>query len=109
MNRRVILQPTAIRDIDDIITFLVDRSPAGAERWCDRWDEVIATLADDASKFAPAQESERHGGNIRQVMFRTRYGRVYRALFVIEDDTVHVLHVRGPGQDLLPPDGITSP
>ena len=26
---------------------------------------------------------------------------MYRALFIIRDDVVHVIHLRGPGQDLM--------
>ena len=30
-------------------------------------------------------------------------GKAYRAIFIIEDDLVLVTHVRGPGQDIVPP------
>ena len=34
------------------------------------------------------------------MLFKTRSGRVYRSLFVIEGNTIHVVGVRGAGQDL---------
>jgi hypothetical protein len=37
------------------------------------------------------------------VIFKTRRGRAYRALFLIRGDVVFVLHVRGPGQRPLEP------
>lgn len=39
-------------------------------------------------------------------MFKTRKGRKYRVLFTIQDQTAIILHVRGPGQDLLDPDDL---
>lgn len=109
MTRRVILQPTAIDDVEGIVSYLAERSPAGAIRWCDRWDDVLTDLADDPGRYAAAAEAERHDADIRQVTFSTRRGSVYRALFVVQDKTVHVLHVRGPGQDLLPPQSVRPP
>lgn len=56
-----------------------------------------------------AVESEGRQRDVRQVIFKTRHGREYRALFAIMDETVVILHLRGPGQDLLDPDEIREP
>jgi hypothetical protein len=57
--------------------------------------------------FAP--ESNDHPEPIYQVIFKTRRGRPYRALFVVRDRTVFILHVRGPGQDFVAPNEIANP
>ena len=40
---------------------------------------------------------------IRHPIFETRRSKPYRILFTIRDVVVLVKHVRGPGQDLVPP------
>jgi len=49
--------------------------------------------------FAP--ENTYSDREVRNVLFRTRRGRVYRAVFIVEEDEVFVTHVRGPKQDVL--------
>ncbi len=41
---------------------------------------------------------------LRQMLFKTRRGNTYRTLFVIRKFAVHVVAVRGTGQDLVTPD-----
>jgi hypothetical protein len=48
-----------------------------------------------------AVESEHVDAEIREVLFKTRRGLVYRLLFTIRQSHVFVLHVRGPGQDWI--------
>jgi len=48
-----------------------------------------------------AVESDYVDFEVREVLFKTRRGLVYRALYTIRGDEVFVLHVRGPGQDFL--------
>jgi len=43
---------------------------------------------------------------VRQIQFKVRSRRVYRALYFVEDNTVYVLRVRGPGQAPVDPDDI---
>jgi plasmid stabilization system protein ParE len=109
MTYNIILQPIAQSDIDRIIGYLAERSPQGAVAWCKAWDNLLAELRDRAESFALAPESSYHEDEIRQALFKTRRGRTYRALFVVVYDTVHVIHVRGPGQDLVPPDQLQLP
>ena len=47
--------------------------------------------------------------DIRQALFKTWQGRLYRALFVIVEDAVHVVAVRGYGQDLATLDDLDIP
>jgi hypothetical protein len=43
---------------------------------------------------------------VRQALFKTRRGRVYRALFFIESTDVFILRVRGAGQAPVLPNEI---
>ena len=96
-------------DVRLILHWLSERSPAGADAWYHRWLETLDQLQRRADSAGLAPESEDHPEAIRQVLFKTRRGRNYRALFVIRDRDVFVLHVRGPGQDYLRPEEIRSP
>lgn len=46
---------------------------------------------------------------IRQLLFKTSQGLTYRALFVIRDDQVLLIHLRGPGQDIMDPQEVRLP
>jgi plasmid stabilization system protein ParE len=104
MTFRVHLTGAAREDVRGILRWINERSPAGAQAWFRRWREALKALRHRADELALAPESEGHDEAIRQFIFRTRRGRPYRALFVVRGNTVFVLHVRGPGQDLLRPD-----
>ncbi|MGD9722956.1 MAG: type II toxin-antitoxin system RelE/ParE family toxin [Pirellulales bacterium] len=104
MTFRVNLTDAAKDDIRAILRWIAERSPDGAEAWYGRWLAVLESLKEGGASFGLAPESEDHSESIRQVVFRTKRGRRYRALFSVRDDQVFVLHVRGPGQRLLRPD-----
>ena len=98
MKYSVIVLPTAEHDLGRIMLWLNERSPSGALTWLQRWEEVVRTLADDPERCGLAPESNQHPVAIRQLIFRTRKGNPYRALFAIKDEAVFVIHVRGMGQ-----------
>lgn len=81
-----------------IFEWLYERSPRGAAAWLAAYDEMIERLRAGAGTFGPAYENAELDMDVRETFFKTRRGRVYRALFVIESDVVFVLRVRGPGQ-----------
>ena len=99
----------AERDVDHILTWLNERSPHGAASWLRTWDRTFAMLESSADEYGLAPENEDHELEIRQIMFRTRKGRDYRALYTIRGNDVYVMHIRAPGQDLVPPDELTLP
>ena len=104
MTYRAGLTYRAERDLDHILAWLAERSPDGAAAWHRRWQEVIDELCRTADRCQLAPENDDHDEEIRHVIFKTRQGRKYRALFVIRGELVLVVHVRGPGQDVVPPD-----
>ena len=104
MNRfRVVLQPGVEEDISTINGWIAERSVEGAKRWHRKLDESIASLVLQPDRYPVAPESVHFDETIRNLTFRMRSGRVYRLLFTISGDEVHVLFVRGPGQDWAAP------
>lgn len=106
---RVRLHWQAEHDLDEILDWLSRRSSVGAGTWYRRWLEVANNLTDSADKCPLAPENDEAELEIRHLVFKTRRGREYRAIFTIQGDTVVVLHIRGPGQDIVPPEEIREP
>jgi plasmid stabilization system protein ParE len=109
MKYHIILQPGAAADVEQIIGYLAERSQQGAAAWRNAWSDLVETLRQNPEIFPLAPESIHYDDAIREALFRTRRGRIYRALFVAVHDVVHIIHVRGPGQDLVPPDELSRP
>ena len=109
MNFAVQLLWRAERDVDQILTWLHKRSPQGAAAWHLVWKDTLRTLQSSADTFGHAPENEDQELEVRQITFRTRSGSDYRALYTIRDNDVYVMHVRTPGQDLIPPDELRLP
>ncbi|MDY0168366.1 MAG: type II toxin-antitoxin system RelE/ParE family toxin [Thermoguttaceae bacterium] len=91
-------------DITNIAHWLVERSTQGAKAWLDAYDEMVGRLKHQADSCGAAMEHESFDLDIRQSLFKTRRGRVYRALFLIEGPDVYILRIRGPGQAPVEPD-----
>ena len=75
----------------------------------DRLADVLATLSTTAGNCSLAPEDGHGDTEIRQLIFKTRRGKPYRMLFTILGGVVFVRHVRGPGQDLVPPEKLNQP
>jgi plasmid stabilization system protein ParE len=109
MTFHVELLPTAERDLERILGWLNDRSPQGASAWHRRWMKVLEDLEMRPNAYAPAPEDSRHELELRQVIFKTKQGKPYRAIFTVIERTVFVFCIRGHGQDLLDPNTLTLP
>jgi tetratricopeptide (TPR) repeat protein len=66
-----------------------------------RFDEAIASLKKNPLQEPLAPENEEFPEEVRNIMFRTRKGRNYRAIFLVMGDEVRILRIRGAGQDTL--------
>jgi plasmid stabilization system protein ParE len=93
----------AERDVEEILHFIAEvrKAPNGALRWYRAYEAALNRLAKEAGTLPLAPESDYVEYEIRQILFRTRKGRTYRMLSTIVGDEVRVLHVRGPGQDIM--------
>ncbi len=104
MSFRVTAHRRAEEDVAQVATWLASQSLEGAARWLDAYDNMIDQLRDSPLSFGLAPENEMVDSEIRQALFKTRRGRVYRAVFSIEGDEVRVLRIRSPGQGLIASD-----
>jgi plasmid stabilization system protein ParE len=103
MKRDAFLLRQAEIDIDTILAWLVKLSPAGARSWFRALETAIEWLELHASSSPLAPENDWFAEEIRQHIFKTKRGRPYRLLFTVVGKQVRILHVRGPGQDLVRP------
>lgn len=104
MRYRVEITRRARLDAQRNLDWIAERSSAGAAAWSVALQRVLKSLRDNPERHAIAPESDEHEPPLRQFLFKTRRGRVYRGLFKIADNVVYVLHIRGPGQELLRPE-----
>ena len=106
MSYQVRVLARARRDFDAIIDDIAGRSPEGAARLVARFEEVLARLEQNPFVAPIAPESEDLPEEVRHILFGTRAGRTFRALFLILGDEVRVLCVRGSGQPPVRPEDL---
>ena len=105
----IILMPSAEKGFQNQYNYIAERSESGAVAWSDAFFDALLKLETRPQHCTLAPESVDHEEEIRQLLFKTRKGRTYRALFVIRGDTVLILHIRGPRQNLMRSDEIELP
>ena len=97
-----------VREVEDeaqsIYDWIANRSLEGAVRWFEAFVKAVYSLKRNPERCGMAAESPFRGKSLRQLIFRAPSGQRYRLLFTIIGDDVRVLHLRGPGQDLLSED-----
>jgi len=101
MKFHVTVLPEADENVNRIYLWIAKRSPEGAVRWYQRFLDVVKSLSQNPQKHGFAPENAFVEPEIRQVTFKTKLGLPYRVLFRIVQTDVQILHIRGPGQDLL--------
>jgi plasmid stabilization system protein ParE len=98
MKYKVRITAQAEAEIEDAYIWIREDSPAHATAWRRGLLASVQKLKTFPQRCAAAPESTAFGQEIRQLL----YG-AYRILFVIQKNTVHVLHVRhGARQSLSP-------
>jgi plasmid stabilization system protein ParE len=90
-------------DIDQITAYIHQRSPQGASAWLNALQRAIKRLEQNAESCGEADENQRFDIALKQALFRTRRGRVYRIVFTIAEHEVRILRIRGPGQAPIEP------
>ena len=101
MTFQVTVLPQAQGDVDQIYSWIAERSLDGATRWYEKFLESLESLKTNPESCSFAPENDHVQQEIRNLIFRTRRGNPYRVLFAIEETHVQVLHIRGAGQRLL--------
>jgi len=100
--------PKARLDKGHIVQWLHDRSPQGAAAWLDAYDQMVERHKVVADALPLAEENQDLGLEVRQLLFKTKRGRVYRAVLHIRGSEVFILRVRGPGQASITADDVGS-
>ena len=108
MKHKLIIQPPALADLDEAYRWIAQRSPENAARWFNRFVEALQTLERFPGRCGVAPESEQIGQEIRQLLYGRR-GGAYRALFVVRDDEVHILHIRHAARNSMTPEDFFEP
>jgi plasmid stabilization system protein ParE len=95
MTYQVIIQPRAEREIREAALWIREqaKTPTPALRWARSIRSKIATLKESPHRCPVDPDSAAHGEEVRVLLFGRRPG-VYRILFAIRGDVVHVLTVR---------------
>jgi plasmid stabilization system protein ParE len=103
MALQVRLTHRADREADEIYLYIRQRAREGALRWYEALQRALADLKVDPSLRALSPEGLQFGIPVRQILFKTRKGRTYRALYTVDEQAqcVNVLSIRGASQDLL--------
>lgn len=105
MKYRVITLHRAEIDARTTSAWIAQRSPTGAAHWLDAYEAALKRLCHDAESYALADEDV-SGDTLRQFLFKTRRGRTFRGIFVVEGDEVRVLRNRGAEWAPLGPDDL---
>ena len=94
MAFRVEISAQAERDADAILGWLLSQhtGQAGID-WFLALDDALASLAEFPERCPIAPENARFNFEVRQLLYGGN-PHLYRVLFTIEADTVHVLHIR---------------
>ena len=90
---KVFVQPRAKADLLQAYRWAAQHAPDAAERWLSRFEAALQSLATFPERCGVAPESDRFEFEVRQLLFG-RASSVWRALFIIRDGEVHILHVR---------------
>jgi len=98
MSFRVEITETAYRDLDQILSWLSERSPDAAAQLSTQFDKALSRLESFPLSSGLAYENSLVGEELRHLLFGIRKGRSYRALFVVRGEVVTILRIRGPGQ-----------
>jgi len=108
MSLTLRILPRAERDAQAIFEYIDARSPDGAMRWWHAFEKAAHELPKNPERYGFAPENHLSEFEVRQFLFKTPHGRTYRGVFVVIDNQVRVLRVRGPGQAKLRADEMPS-
>jgi plasmid stabilization system protein ParE len=90
----VITAPDAESDVRACYRYIRDRAPQAAKKWLSEVRSSIKTLSRFPERCPMAPESAFLQMPIRQLFFGAGNRGTYRILFIVNDKSVNVLHVR---------------
>lgn len=101
MKFSIVVEDSAEDDIAALYSYLKEKAhdPGYADRWIDEVYEELHSLTDSPLRCSRAPESNHFAEEIRHLIRDW-----YRVLFTVEEQTVHILHVRHERRDTLKPE-----
>jgi hypothetical protein len=90
--------PRAKTDIACQVDWLQAATDTGVERWLKSLDVAIEAIRRNPQAYGIAAESAANNVELREKLFGTARGAMYRLLYVISEQEILILRVRGPGQ-----------
>jgi plasmid stabilization system protein ParE len=108
MSFRVELTDRAYLDLDRLMAWLAERSPGSEDRLSARFHEALLRLESNPYTCGLAFEHLESREELRHLLFETRKGRIYRALFVVRGNLVKVLTIQAPGEKPIRPEDLTA-
>jgi plasmid stabilization system protein ParE len=98
VSYRVLIQPTAVDDLDGAFRWISRTSADRAATWLDEIFTAIQTLREFPRRCPRAPEDDAFSEEIRQLLHGD-----FRTLFTVDGDAVRVLHVRHGARRPLTP------
>lgn len=89
----VLLHPGALEDVREAYRYIVERSPDGAARWHAGLVAFVESLQTFPESHPTAPEDSELKAGVRQALY-VRPGSTYRLLFVVHEQSVHVVAIR---------------
>ena len=108
MRYRFILTAQAEADIHRIYDRLSERSLEGARRWYESFWGAVERLKTNPLACGFAYEHKDFPEELRHLLFGTRKGRIYRALFMVQGDEAVILAIKAPGEKPVTPEELES-
>jgi plasmid stabilization system protein ParE len=93
MVYRIVLHRLAERDLDEAYQWASRNAPSAAARWLARFQQALGTLDHNPQRCSRAREDEKSDLELHQFLFGKR-PNVFRVIFTIQDDFVHILRIR---------------
>lgn|SRR5665213_2056062 len=100
MKFRVVVTPNAERDLRQSYAFIRTDSRAAASRWLRAARKAMHSLGRNPLRCPLAPESGAFDEPIRELLYGRGNRGTYRVLFVVEQTTVYILHVRHGSRDV---------
>jgi plasmid stabilization system protein ParE len=103
MKYKLIIQPSALAELDEAYRWIAERAPVRAARWYNCYVKALTSLENNPERCEIAPESKFVGMKIRQLLYGRR-GGIYRALYTIRGREVHILHIRHAAREFMTPE-----
>ena len=107
MTYQVVLTDRAARDLDEAYRWCAERAPEAAVGWYNGFIDALNSLVSNPERCPVAAEGRKLSIEIRQLLYGRR--RSYRALFLVREQTVVVLHIRHTARCEANPEDLLQP